>query len=150
MGVIDHTLFTKRIDGIFFVCQVYVDDIIFGSTNQNYSDAFAKTMTDEFEMSMMGRLEVFLGFEIKQYKDGAFIKQAKYTKDMLKKFNMTDAKPLKFPTATNVDLNLDPKGKQVDQKLYRSMIGSLLYLCASRPDIMFSVVMCARFQANPK
>src|SRR5664279_138011 len=99
---------------------------------------------------MMGRVNYFLGFEITQYKEGTFISQAKYTQDMLKKFNMMDAKPMKFPMKTNADLNLDPKGKEVDQKLYHSMIGSLLYLCASRPDTMFSVGKCARFQAAPK
>jgi hypothetical protein len=101
-------------------------------------------------MSMMGELKFFLGFQIKQLKDGTFISQTKYTNDMLKKFDMDKAKPIKTPMPTNGHLDLDQGGKDVDQKVYRSMIGSLLYLCASRPDIMLSVCMCARFQANPK
>ena len=150
IGVIDPTLFTKRINGEFFVCQIYVDDIIFGSTNLEFSEQFSKLMTKEFEMSMMGKLKYFLGFEIHQWKEGTFLCQAKYIKDMLKKFELTNVKPYKFPMDTKANLHLDPEGKEVDQKFYRSMIGSLLYLCASRPDIMFSVGMCARFQSSPK
>ena len=83
-------------------------------------------------------------------KKGTFIHQEKYTKDILKKFKMDECKPIKTPMETNGHLDLDVDGKPVDQSLYRSMIGSLLYLTASRPDIMFSVCLCARFQANPK
>ena len=107
-------------------------------------------MAREFEMSMIGELNFFLGFQIKQLKEGTFIHQEKYTKDILKKFKMDDCKPIKTPMPTNGHLDLDEGGKSVDQTLYRSMIGSLLYLTASRPDIMFSVCMCARFQANTK
>jgi hypothetical protein len=107
-------------------------------------------MTKRFEMSMMGELKFFLGFQIKQLKDGTFLSQTKYTSDMLKKFDMNDSKPIKTPMPSNGHLDLNEEGKSVNQKVYRSMIGSLLYLCASRPDIMLSVCMCARFQANPK
>jgi hypothetical protein len=107
-------------------------------------------MIKRFEMSMMGELTFFLGFQIKQLKKGTFICQTKYTKDMLKKFDMENAKHIKTPMPTKRHLDLNEDGKAVDQKVYRSMIGSLLYLCASRPDIILSVCMCARFQANPK
>ena len=139
VGLIDPTLFTKKVGGHLFVCQIYVDDIIFGSINKT----FAKLMTDRFEMSMMGELKFFLGFEVKQLRKGTFINQAKYIQDMLKKFKFDQVKGAKTPMPTKVNLDLDPKGKDVDQKLYRSMIGYLLYLCASRPDIMLSVCMCA-------
>ena len=99
---------------------------------------------------MMGELKYFLGFQIKQLKEGTFLCQTKYITDMLKKFDMEGAKPIKTPMSTNGYLDLNNEGKSVDQKVYRSMIGSLLYLCASRPDIMLSVCMCARFQAAPK
>jgi hypothetical protein len=95
-------------------------------------------------------LKYFLGFQVKQLQEGTFISQTKYIQDILTKFGMKDAKPIKTPMGTNGHLDLDTGGKFVDQKVYRSMIGSLLYLCASRPDIMLSVCMCARFQANPK
>jgi hypothetical protein len=99
---------------------------------------------------MMGELKYFLRFQVKQLQDGIFISQTKYIQDRLNKFGMKDAKPIKTPMGTNGHLNLDTGGKSIDQKVYRSMIGSLLYLCASRPDIMLSVCMRARFQANPK
>jgi hypothetical protein len=116
----------------------------FGSSNKIFNDEFAKLMTDKFEMSMMGELKFFLGFEVRQLRGGTFINQAKYIQDMLKKFNMDSrVKGAKIPMPTKVTLDLDPNGKEVDQKLYHSMIGLLLYLCASRPDIMLSVGMCA-------
>jgi hypothetical protein len=133
-----------------FVCQIYVDDIIFGSTNKSFCDEFSKIMMDRFEMSMMGLLIFFLGFQIKQAKEGTFISQRKYTHDILKKFGMDKAKPIKMPTGTNGHLGLDLGSTSVDQKVYRSIIRSLLYLCAYRPNIMLSVCMCARFQATHK
>ena len=150
IGKADSTLFTRKVDNELFVCQIYVDDIIFGSTNEKFCEEFSKVMTNRFEMSMMGELKYFLGFQVKQLKEGTFLCQTKYTQDMLKKFGMEKAKHAKTPMSSNGHLDLNEEGKPVDQKLYRSMIGSLLYLCASRPDIMLSVCMCARFQANPK
>jgi hypothetical protein len=99
---------------------------------------------------MIGELTFFFGFQVKQMREGIFISQEKYTKDLLKGFKMDECKPIKTPMPSNGHLDLDEGGKSVDQTLYRSMIGSLLYLTASRPDIMFSVCMCIRFQASPK
>jgi hypothetical protein len=107
-------------------------------------------MTDRSEISMMGVLTFFLEFQIKQAKEGTFISQMKYTRDVLKKFIMDKAKPIKTPMDTNGHVDRDLDDTSVDQKVYRSMIESLLYLCASRPDIKLSVCMCARFQATPK
>jgi hypothetical protein len=101
-------------------------------------------------MSMIGELSFFLGLQVKQIKDGTFIYQRKYVNDLLKRFGMDNSKPIKTPMATNAHLDLDEGDKLVDLKLYRSMIGNLLYLTASRPHNMFSVCMCARFQAPPK
>ncbi|WVZ80644.1 hypothetical protein U9M48_028103 [Paspalum notatum var. saurae] len=153
IGKADSTLFSRKFDNDLFVCQIYVDDIIFGSTNKAFCDEFSRIMTKRFEMSMMGELKFFLGLQIKQLKEGTFLCQTKYTQDMLKKFGMEKAKPINTPIASKGHHDLydeSKKGKDVDQKLYSSMIGSLLYLCASRPDIMLSMCMCARFQANPK
>jgi hypothetical protein len=102
------------------------------------------------KMDWSGELKYFLGFQIKQLRDDTFIFKTKYTQDILKKFGMKDAKPIKTPMGTNVYLDLDTRGISVYLKEYRSMIGSLLYLCASRPDIMLFVCMPARFQAGPK
>jgi hypothetical protein len=145
IGKADSTLFTRKMGKDLFVCQIYVDDIIFGSTNKSFCDEFSKIMTDRFEMSMMEVLTFFLGFQIKLDKEGTFISQTKYTRDILKKFSMDKAKLIKMPIDTNGHLDLDLGSTSVDQKVYRSMIESLLYLCASRSDIMLSVCMCARF-----
>ena len=99
---------------------------------------------------MIGELSYFLGFQIKQLKNGIFVSQGKYIKDMLKKFGMDDAKAISTPMGTNGNLDSDASDNMVDQKMYRSMIGSLLYVTVSRPDVMFSVCMCARFQALPR
>jgi hypothetical protein len=107
-------------------------------------------MTNMFEISMMRELKYFLSFQIEQLEDGTFIRQTKYTHDLLKKFGMDKAKPIKTSMDTNSHLDLNMGGKLVDQKVYRSMINSLLYLCASMPDIMLSVCMCAIFQATIK
>jgi hypothetical protein len=150
VGKVDPTLFTKTIAKDLFICQIYVDDIIFGSTNKSICEEFSRIMIQKFKMSMMGELKYFLGFQIKQLQEGTFISQTKYIQDILKKFGMKNAKPIKTPMGTNGHIDLDTGGKSIDQKVYRSMIGSLLYLCASRRDIMLSVCMCARFQANPR
>jgi hypothetical protein len=144
------TLFTKTIAKDLFVCQIYVDDIIFGSTNKSTCEEFSRIMIQKFEMSMMGELKYFLAFQVKQLQDGTFISQTKYIQDILTKFGMKDAKPIKTPMGINGHLDLDTGGKSIDQKIYRSMIGALLYLCASRPNIMLFVCICARFQADPK
>jgi hypothetical protein len=107
-------------------------------------------MTQKFEMSMMGELTYFLGFQVKQVKEGTFFSQTKYIQDILKKFGMKDAKPAKMPMGTNRHLDLNARDKSVGQKVYWSMIGSLMYLCASKSDIVLSVCICARFQSDPK
>ena len=130
--------------------QVYVDDIIFGSTNDQLCSRFAKLMQSKYEMSMMGELTYFLGLQVSQRNDGIFICQSKYVRDLLKKYGLEDASTAKTPMATATKLDQDDPGKCVDITSYRGMIGSLLYLTASRPDIMFATCLCARFQANPK
>ncbi|GJU02584.1 retrovirus-related pol polyprotein from transposon TNT 1-94 [Tanacetum coccineum] len=150
IGMVDNTLFTKKKDPNLIIVQIYVDDIIFGSTCQEMCDDFAKIMHDEFEMSMMGEINFSLGLQIKQLEDGIFFNQSKYIKEMLKKFGLEDSKLMKTPISTETKLKKDIEGKSVDSTKYRGMIGSLLYLTASRPDIMFSVCLCARFQEDPK
>jgi hypothetical protein len=125
IGKADSTLFTRKMGKDLFVCQIYVDDIIFGSTNKSFCDEFSKIMMDMFEMSMMEVLTFFLVFQIKQAKEGAFISQMKYTHDILKKFGMDKAMPIKMPMGTNCHLDLDLGGPSFDQKEYCSMIGSL-------------------------
>ena len=107
-------------------------------------------MQAEFEMNMIGELTHFLGLQIRQQDSGIFISQSKYAKNLVKKFGLEYASSIRTPMSLNVKLTVDFLGKSVDPSLYRSMIGSLLYLTASRPDINYSVGVCARYQANLK
>ena len=113
-------------------------------------EEFVAAMQGEFEMSMMGELTYFLGLQVKQLKHGTFLSQLKYCFDLLKKFKMEDCKEAATPIATNCLMDADEAGNQVDSTKYRGLIGSLLYLTASRPDIQFGLCLCARFQSNPK
>ncbi|KAF7127450.1 hypothetical protein RHSIM_Rhsim11G0030000 [Rhododendron simsii] len=132
------------------VVQIYVDDIIFGSTSPALVNEFSDFLQSEFEMSMMGELTFFLGLQVRQFEHGIFVSQTKYASNLVKKFGLDSAKHSRTPMSTTTRLSKDLDGISIDQTLYRSVIGSLLYLTASRPDIAFSVGVCARYQANPK
>ncbi|GJX02723.1 putative ribonuclease H-like domain-containing protein [Tanacetum coccineum] len=150
IGKIDQTLFIKKQKGDILLVQVYVDDIIFGSTNKDMCTAFEKLMKDKFQMSSMGELTFFLRLQVQQKEDEIFISQDKYVAEILKKFNYTDVKSASTLVDLEKPLVKDGDADDVDVHLYRSMIGSLMYLTASRPDIMFAVCACARFQVTPK
>ncbi|GJR63573.1 ribonuclease H-like domain-containing protein [Tanacetum coccineum] len=148
-GTIDKTLFIKKNSRDIILVQVYVDDIIFGSTNQTWCDEFEVLMKGEFEMSAMGELTFFLGLQVKQQPDGIFISQDKYVHDMLRKFDMESVRPATTPYEAAKPKSKDEPDDAVNVHLYRSMIGSLMYLTASRPDIMFAVSACSRHQVTP-
>ncbi|GJU98609.1 putative ribonuclease H-like domain-containing protein [Tanacetum coccineum] len=148
-GKIDKTLFIRRDKGDILLVQVYVDDIIFGSTKKSLCTEFEKMMHKKFQMSSIGELTFFLGLQVKQ-EDGIFISQDKYVTEILKKFGFTDVKTASTPMETQKLLLKDEDGEEVDVHLYRSMIGSLMYLTSSRPDFMFAMCACARYQINPK
>ncbi|GJY86154.1 putative ribonuclease H-like domain-containing protein [Tanacetum coccineum] len=126
------------------------DDIIFSSTRKSWCDEFEELMKGRFQMSSMGELIFFLGLQVKQKTDGIFISQDKYVADMLKKFDLASVKTAITPMETKMALTKDEEADEVDVHLYRSMIGSLMYLTASRPDIMFAVCACSHFQVTPK
>ncbi|KAJ9537137.1 hypothetical protein OSB04_029870 [Centaurea solstitialis] len=149
-GVIDKTLFIKREKQDILLVQIYVDDILFGSTKSSLCKDFETLMHKRFKMSAMGELTFFLGLQVEQKKDGIFIHQTKYVHDILAKFGFRDVKPVSTPMEARKQIATDVAGKEVDVHQYRSMIGSLMYLTASRPDIMFAVCVCARFQVQPK
>ena len=130
--------------------QIYVEDIIFCATNDSLCKELSNDMQSEFEMSMMGELNFFLGIQIKQTKNGIFISQAKYFKELVKKFAMENAKQMATPMSIACYLDKDEAGQSVDIKKYRGMVGSLLYLSGSRPDIMFSPCMCARCKTDSR
>ncbi|GJR11507.1 putative ribonuclease H-like domain-containing protein [Tanacetum coccineum] len=149
-GTIDKTLFIRRNKKDIMLVQVYVDDIIFGSTNKSWCDEFEALMQSRFQMSSMGELTFFLGLQVKQNKGGIFISQDKYVAEILKKFDLVNVKAAITPMETKLPLTKDEEAFDVDVHLYRSMIGSLMYLTASRPDIMYAVCVCSRFQVTPK
>ncbi|GJS33557.1 retrovirus-related pol polyprotein from transposon TNT 1-94 [Tanacetum coccineum] len=149
-GTIDKTLFIKKDKGDILLVQVYVDDIIFGSTKKSLCVEFEQMMHKRFQMSSMRELTFFLGLQVQQKEDGIFISQDKYVADILKKFDFVTVKTTSTPIEPNKALVKDEEAEDVDVHLYRSMIGSLMYLTASRPDIMFVVCACARFQVTPK
>ncbi|GKA33157.1 putative ribonuclease H-like domain-containing protein [Tanacetum coccineum] len=149
-GTIDKTLFIKKDKGDILLVQVYVDDIIFGSTKKSLCTEFESLMHKKFQMSFIRELTFFLGLQVMQRDDGIFISQDKYVADILKKFDFVTVKTTSTPIETNKALLKDEEAEDVDFHLYRSMIGSLMYLTASRPDIMFAVCACARFQVTPK
>ncbi|GKC11224.1 ribonuclease H-like domain-containing protein, partial [Tanacetum coccineum] len=145
-GQIDKTLFIKRVKGDILLVQVYVDDIIFGSTKKSLCIDFEQIMHKRFQMSSMGELTFFLGLQVKQKEDGIFISQDKYIGEILKKFGFSSIRTASAHIETIKALTKDEDGEDVDVHLYRSMIGSLMYLTSSRPDIMFLVCTCLRFQ----
>nr|GEW93857.1 ribonuclease H-like domain, reverse transcriptase, RNA-dependent DNA polymerase [Tanacetum cinerariifolium] len=139
IGKIDKTLFIRRHKGDILLVQVYVDDIIFGSTKKELCIAFEKMMHKKFQMHSIGELTFFLGLQMKQKKDGIFISQDKYVAEILKKYGFTKVKNASTPLETQKPLLKDEDGKEVDVHMYRSMIDSLMYLTSSRPDIMFTI-----------
>ncbi|GJT71731.1 retrovirus-related pol polyprotein from transposon TNT 1-94 [Tanacetum coccineum] len=148
-GTVDPTLFVRREGKDILLAQIYVDDIIFASTKPDLCETFSKIMCSKFQMSMMGKLSFFLGLQISQSPRGIFLNQSKYALESIKKYGMETYEPADTPMVEKSKLDEDPQGKAVDPTRYRGMIGTLMYLTASRPDLVFVVCMCARYQAKP-
>ncbi|GJX99021.1 retrovirus-related pol polyprotein from transposon TNT 1-94 [Tanacetum coccineum] len=148
-GTVDPTLFVRREGKDILLVQIYVDDIIFASTKPDLCETFSRIMCPKFQMSMMGKLSFFLGPQISQNLKGIFLNQSKYALDSLKKYDIETCKPADTPMVEKSKLNEDPQGKVVDPTRYRGLIGTLMYLTSSRPDLVFVVCMCARYQAKP-
>nr|GEZ26967.1 hypothetical protein [Tanacetum cinerariifolium] len=148
-GTIDPTLFIRRFHDDILVVQVYVDDIIFGSTHPRYIQLFFDLMKSRFEMSMMGEMMFFLGLQVNQSPCGIFINQSKYVLEILNKYGMESCDPVGTPMEIKDKLDLDRNGTPADATKYRSMIGALMYLTSSRPDIVHDTCLCARYQAKP-
>ena len=132
------------------MAQIYVDDMAFGTMSNKLMDHFVHHMSIEFEMSLVGELTYFLGHQVKQMNNGNFISQAKYVKNLVKKFGSESATHQRTPIRTHEKISRVEGGKAVDQTLYRSMIGNLLYFTTSRLDICYSVGICAQYQVYPK
>jgi hypothetical protein len=147
MGSVD--IFTLNHGTDLLLIQIYVNNIIFGGSSHTFVSRFQEMMKSEFQMSMMGEISFFLGIQVKQTKQGIFMHQTKCTNDLMKKFNMPELKPVSTPMSSATSLSPDEDGKVVDQREYRSMIDSLLYLTATRLDIQFIMGLCVHFQASP-
>ncbi|GJU81220.1 retrovirus-related pol polyprotein from transposon TNT 1-94 [Tanacetum coccineum] len=148
-GEVHPTLFTQKAGNDLLLVQIYVDNIIFASTNTALCNEFANQMTTKFKMSMMGQMSFFLGLQISQSPRGIFINQSKYAYEIVKKYGMLTSDSVDTPMVEKSKLDEDLQGKPVDATLYRGMIGSLMYLTSSRPDLIYAVCLCARYQAKP-
>ncbi|GJW62973.1 retrovirus-related pol polyprotein from transposon TNT 1-94 [Tanacetum coccineum] len=148
-GAVDPMLFTRKSGKHILLVQIYVDDIIFASTDHNACHIFSKEINSKFQMSMMRQMLFFLGLQVSQSPGGIFINQAKYALETLKKYGMDLSDPVDTPMVDRLKLDEDLMGILVDQTRFRGMVGSLMYLTASRPDLVFAVCMCARYQAKP-
>nr|GEZ60829.1 copia protein [Tanacetum cinerariifolium] len=148
-GLVDPTLFIRKNGNDLLLVQIYVDDIIFAAPTLELCDLFANLMCSKFKMSMMGKISFFLGLQISQSPRGIFINQSKYALESLKKYSFESCDPVDTPIVEKSKLDEDKEGKAVDPSHYRGMIGTLLYLTASRPDLQFAICMCARYQARP-
>nr|GEX95157.1 hypothetical protein [Tanacetum cinerariifolium] len=148
-GSVDPTLFICRNRNDILLEQIYVNDIIFAASTPEMCELFAKIMCLKFKMSMMGKISFFLGLQISQSPRGIFINQSKYAIESLKKYGFKSFDPVDTPMVEKSKLDEDKERKAVDPLHYRGMIGTLLYLTASRPDLQFAICMCARYQARP-
>nr|GEV46899.1 hypothetical protein [Tanacetum cinerariifolium] len=148
-GTINLTLFIRRFHDNILVVQVYVDDIIFGSTHPRYIQLFSNLMKSCFEMSMMGKMTFFLGLQVNQSPRGIFINQSIYVLEILTKYGMKSCDPVGTPMEIKDKLDLDQNRTPVDATKYRSTIGALMYLTSSKPDIVHATCKCARYQAKP-
>ncbi|GJW29222.1 retrovirus-related pol polyprotein from transposon TNT 1-94 [Tanacetum coccineum] len=137
-GAVDPTLFTRKTGKHILLVQIYVDDIIFALTDPKACDIFSNEMSSKFQMSMMGQMSFFLGLQVSQNPGGIFINQSKFALEILKKFGMDSCDPVDTPMVDRLKLDEDPLGIPVDQTRFRSMVGSLMYLTASRPDLVFA------------
>nr|GEU98479.1 hypothetical protein [Tanacetum cinerariifolium] len=146
---VDLTLFTQKTGKHILLVQIYVDDIIFASTDPKACDTFSNEMSSKFQMSMMGKMSFLFGLQISQSPGGIFINQSKFALEILKKFRMDSCDPFDTPMVDRLKLDENPFGIPVDQTRFRSMVGSLMYLTTNRPGLVFTVCMCARYQASP-
>nr|GEZ30461.1 copia protein [Tanacetum cinerariifolium]GEZ30480.1 copia protein [Tanacetum cinerariifolium] len=148
-GSVEPTLFIRRNRNDLLLVLIYVDDIIFAASTPEICDLFAKITCSKFKMAMMGKISFFLGLQISQSPRGIFINQSKYALESFKKYNFESCDPVDTPMVNKSKLDEDKEGKVVDPSHYRGMIGTLIYLTASRPDLQFSICMCARYPARP-
>ncbi|XP_076890159.1 uncharacterized protein LOC143541145 [Bidens hawaiensis] len=146
----DHTLFIKKLQGDVIIMSLYVDDMLFTGNNRRICEEFKDYMKHEFEMTDLGKMRYFLGIEVIQSEAGIAICQKKYARSVLERFNMWEANGVKNPIVPGVVVTKQGVGNKVDETEFKSLVGSLMYLTVTRPDLMYSVCFIARFMANPR
>ena len=145
----DNTVYTKRVDGQLIILVLYVDDLILTSSDPKLINHVKSSLKKKFDMTDLGYLHYFLGLQVLQSKEGISLSQSKYACDLLRRFHMEDCKPAPSPFQSGVKLSLTCTSPEVDATLYRQLVGSLLYLTHSRPDISFVVGLVARYMQHP-
>lgn len=147
----EHALFVKKdAEGNILIVSVYVDDLLYTGNNEQILISFKESMQQEFDMTDLGRMKFFLGIEVHQLEHGIFICQRKYISDVLDRFGMGECKSVKTPMVAGQKLHRDSKGVAVNDTYYKKIVGCLIYLTTTRPDIMFAVSLISRFMSNPK
>lgn len=145
----EHTLFFKRDGGKILIVSVYVDDLLFTGNDDKMLDEFKSSMKKEFDMTDLGKMKYFLGIEVTQRDDGIFISQKKYAAEVIDRFGMQDFNSVSNPIVPGQKIGRDEDGVKVDPTQYKQMVGSLMYLTATRPDLMFAVSLVSRFMSSP-
>lgn len=145
----EQTLFIKQKEGKILIVSIYVDDLLFTSDDEELLDEFKHSMKEEFDMTDLGKMRYFLGIEVIQKADGIFICQRKYAAELIERFEMQNFNSVGNPIVPGQKVSRDEVGVKVDSTLYKQIVGSLMYLTATRPDLMFVVSLISRFMANP-
>lgn len=146
----EHTLFVKEEGGSSLVVSLYVDDLIYTSDSLSMLEAFKKSMKEEFAMTDLGKMKYFLGVEVIQDEVGIFINQKKYATETLKKYDLEECNSVRNPMVPGNKLTKEGSGEAVDPTMYKQLVGSLRYLTATRPDLIYSVNIVSRYMENPR
>ena len=147
----EHTLFIKRGKNTILIVSLYVDDLIFTGNDLTMMQGFKSSMKKEFEMTDLGEMRYFLGIEVCQNAEGVHISQKKYAEKILQKFGLEACNGVKNPIVPgSMVLSTEEEGNQADGTLFKQMVGSLMYMTVTRPDLMYSVCLMSRFMSNPK
>eukprot|EP00253_Pinus_taeda_P004061 PITA_04061 len=146
----DNTVYTKKVGNSLIILVLYVDDLILTGSDPNLINHVKSSLKKKFEMTNLGHLHYFLGLQVLQSKEGISLSQSKYACDILRHFHMEDCKPVPSPFQSGVKLSVSCTSPKVDATLYRQLVGKLLYLIHTRPDLSFSVGLVARFMQNPR
>lgn len=147
----EHTLYTKiGDDGKMLMVCLYVDDLIYTGNDRVMFEKFKESIMLEFDMTDLGLLHYFLGLEVIQFDAGNFICQKKYVEEILERFQMKNCNSVTTPIEKGLKLVKDPAGRIVDSTLYKQIVGSLMYLTATRPDIMHAVSSISKYMEHPR